>query len=301
MKTTALKEQIDLDTMYEVANVKLGFKYWFSKLLEICLTIFNYENLPKSLPYREIEAQLLLSGHCVIFVKNSELVTTYTSLFGIDKYYQPNKLTYAQPSLGSGTLKIDSFDNVIIWNCSLKDNVQGVYFENSLRTFIARYARQLADIESTINIKAVNDRITSFPIAKNDKVATSVKKFFNSFKLGRHEIISDDKIIEAFTDIPITRNTGNDTILSYLETRDKILEQFYRDIGVKFRNEKKAQLNVDETKADEQLLLISLDDMLECRKKGIEELNNKFNLNVVVKLNPKFDRKNFVESMTVKE
>lgn len=293
MRTSARKLELDIRSLYDVADVKNGFSYWWSKLFNILLSIFEYENLPKSLPQREIEIQLLLSGHCVIFENQGELVTTYTSLYDFDKYYQPTKAVYAQPKLGSENLLLNNYDNTIIYNSPLKDNIQDCFIDNTLKSFISRYARLLADTESTYDIYCVNSRITNYPIAKDDKVKLSLQKFFNAFKLGRHEIIADDKIIESFNVENIQSNNAKDTSINWLESRDKILEQFYRDIGVKFRNPKMSQMNVEEVESDEQVLLISLDDMLKCRENGIEELNKKFDLNVSVKISDRFNRDNF--------
>lgn len=295
MRTSSKDLENKIKSLYDVASVEVGFNYWFSKLLNILLSVFEYENLPETLPQRDIELQLMLSGHCVIFVNNSELVTTYTSLFDLDKYYQPTKAVYAQPIIGSDNLTIDSYDNVIIYNSSLKDNIMGCYIDNSLLTFIQRYARMLADCESTFNIYCVNNRITNYPIAKDDKVKMSLSKFFNAFKLGRHEIITDDKIIESFN-AETFRNETSIKPIEWLESRDKILEQFYRDIGIKFRNPKMSQMNVEEVESDEQVLLISLDDMLKSRQSGIDKLNKKFGLNVSVKISDKFDRNNYIDT-----
>lgn len=296
MRTSARKLELDIKSLYDVANVKIGFEYWWSKLFNILLSIFEYDGLPASLPQREIEIQLLTSGHCVVFQKSRKLLTTFTSLYDFDVYYQPTKAVYAQPKIGSDNLVIDNYDNCIIYNSSLKDNIQGCYIDNSLLTFISRYARLLADTESTYNIYSVNSRITNYPIAKDDKVKSSLQKFFNAFKLGQHEIISDDKIIESFNVENFNGQSPKDGGINWLECRDKILEQFYRDIGVKFRNPKMSQMNVEEVESDEQVLLISLDDMLKCRQLGVEALNKKFDLNVSVKISDRFNRDNFRNS-----
>lgn len=293
MKTNSKKIQFDLDTMYDVADVKAGYKYWFSKLLNVCLSIFEYDGLPASLPQREVELQLQLNGNCVIFLKNGELITTNVSGYDMDKYYQHTKGTYAQPVIGSGNLVFDSYNNVRIFNCSLQDNILDLPIDNSLRTFISRYARRLADVESTSNIYTVNNRATNYPVAKTDKVKDSIIKFFNQLSLGKKEVVCDDKIIEGFVVAPMPHTGSADDIIKWEDARDKILEQFYRDIGVKFRNNKRAQMSDEEVEADEQVLLISLDDMLKCRKEGLAKLNEKFGTNVTVKINPKFDRENY--------
>ena len=231
-----------MNSMYAVNEVTQGYTYWFWKIANICLDIFKYENLPDSLPQREIESNLIFTNHCVIFPKKSELVTAVTSIYGYDKYYTPTKYTYAQAVLGSKSNQSIK-DNVIIYNSSLKDNVLNLPCDGSLLTFIQRYARQLADIESTINNYIVNMRLVSLPVATNDSTRASLLKFFDKLALGEREVISDKPIIDSFRNIEITSKITNDTLTDLLQCRDKILEMFYRDIGVKFRNNKSSTIS----------------------------------------------------------
>lgn len=294
--TNTRQQRFEIDSMYDVANVKMGAKYWFAKLLNITLSIFEWKGLPESLPQREIELQLQLKGWCDVFRRRNDnnLVTTYTGLYNFDEYYQPTRLTYAQPVLGSeSNVKINNNDNVLIYNSSLEYNITGVDVDIGLKTFILRYARQLADIESTFNIACINQRQVDYPVARDGKVSESLKAFFNSLILGKRTIITDNQIIEGFQSYPIQKNGNNETLMSILESRDKILEQFYRDIGVKFRNPKRAQLNTEEVESDEQVLLISLDDMLKYRQDGATRMNETFGTNITVKISNNFDRVQF--------
>lgn len=273
--------------MYDVADVSAGYNYWFWKLLNLCLDIFKYENLPATLPAREIESNLMLTGHCFVFPNKGDLVTAVTSIYGFDIYYNPTKATYAQAVLGSRS-NINIKDYAIIYNTSLKDNVLNLPCDGSLLTFIQRYARQLADIESTINIYTVNMRLTSIPTATNDQAKGSLRKFFDMLKIGKNEIVVDTPIIESFRNVEITSNKTSDNLSDLLLCRDKILEMFYRDVGVRFRNNKKGNMTVEEVESDDQVLLISLDDMLEERKRGIEDVNNKYGTNISVRINDRF-------------
>ena len=54
-------------------------------------------------------------------------------------------------------------------------------------------------------------------------------------------------------------------------------------------NPKKAQVNEEEIEANDQMLLISTDDMLKARLEGIEKVNAMYGTNITVKLNEKFD------------
>lgn len=294
--TNTRLQRFEIDSMYNVADVKSGVKYWLAKLLNITLSIFEWKGLPESLPQREIELQLQMTGWCDVFRRRNgnNLVTTYTGLYNFDEYYQPTRLTYAQPVLGSESdIKINDNENILIYNSSLEYNIMGIDVDRGLKSFILRYARLLADVESTFNIACINQRQIDYPVARDGKVAESLKSFFNGLILGKKNIITDNQIIEGFQSYPIQKNGNNETLISILESRDKILEQFYRDIGVKFRNPKRAQLNTEEVESDEQVLLISLDDMLKYRQDGARRLNETFGTNITVKISDNFDRGQF--------
>ena len=55
--------------------------------------------------------------------------------------------------------------------------------------------------------------------------------------------------------------------------------------------QKKAQVNTEEVESNDQLLLISSDDMLREREEGVERVNALFGTDIRVKLNPLFDVK----------
>ena len=289
-----------IESMYDVADVKVGFDYWFYKLLNFCLSIFEYDNLPESLPKREIELNLLLTGHAVIFTDKADIVTACTTLYNFDRYYNPTQAVFAQPRMTSKTLYLDNSieahkqNAVVIYNNDIKDNIFYIPADGGLLTFISRYARRLADLESSENIYAVNSRLTSFPVGSNDGVIANIKKFFNSLVLGKREVIVDDAIINSFRNVDIVRSNIKDSINDILIARDKILEQFFRDIGVKFfADNKKAQLTDNEVEADNQLLLISLESMLKSRREGIDAVNEFYGLNIEVRISDNFNRENF--------
>lgn len=279
----------DIEQMYDVADVKNGFRYWFWKLLNICISMFDYEGLPPMLPAREIESNLILTNHCVVFQDDkNQLITASTNIYGFDVYYNPVEAIYSNPLLRYKKLSIGQ-NCEIVYNNNLKDNINYIPSDGSLKTFIYRYARMLADIESTISIYTVNARLTSYPVASNDKVASSIKSFFKQLKRGKNAIISDDAIIQEFRNIDINRSHINDSLIDLLVARDKVLEMFYRDIGVKMYNSKRAQVTEEEVEANDQLLLISKDDMLKERVDGFNRVNDMFGTNITVKVNPRFD------------
>ena len=293
MESTTKRIKKLLDNMYDVADVANGFNYWFNKLLGYCMGMFEYEGLPDSLPARQIEINLLLTGHCTIFRDDDDLVTCGTTLYDYDKYYDPTRGVFAQPKLKSKTLYLqgESKNAVVIYNSDLQNNVLYFPTDGGLLTFISRYARRLADIESTENIYSVNMRLSAFPVGGDDSIIASIKKFFSQLALGRREVIADNAIIQQFRTVDVVKGTTSDKLNDIIQARDKVLEQFFRDIGVKFfADNKRAQMTDEEVECNDQMLIISPDEMLRKRKEGIEKVNSFFGTKISVKLNDKFNR-----------
>lgn len=291
-----------LSSMYEVKNVENGYWYWFWKLYNIVVDMFDYDNLPEGISKEGIENNLILLGHCSFIRKrDGKLFTPFSRVFDFDEYYQPTKMVYANPRIVDYKTYLIGENCEVIYNTSMKYRVWNMKTDSGLYTFIARYARMLADIESTVDIYIVNMRETSYPTADGEPTANSIKAFFDKLALGERAVISDNSIINKFRTVDMGRPNPKDGINDLLIARDKVLEMFYRDIGVKMYNPKKAQVNEDELQVNNQLLLISLDDMLKARVEGLEKVNKMFDTNITVSLNSRFDVENFREEAVVND
>lgn len=284
----------DIALLYDVAAVPEGFDYWFYKLLNYVLGIFEYNNLPATLPGREIELNLILTGHAVIFKseKVGGLITTRTSLYGYDVYNRPIKAVYGNPIIRSKVLTFGENSEVIYNNRIQGSVLTNQIVDSGLNTYIKRYARLLADIESTIDIRIVNSRMTAYAVASNNAMAEQLKAFNAQVEGGKRAILTDNAYVEAFRNIDIAGKSDTERVNDLIIARDKILASFFREIGVKMTDlQKRAQLTDDEVNADEQLLLINPLDMLRERKEGLERVNNMFGTDITVRINPAYDRR----------
>ena len=100
----------------------------------------------------------------------------------------------------------------------------------------------------------------------------------------------------------LTQTRTQDTLNDFLIARDKILATFFREIGVKMEQEqKKAQLTEDEVTADEQLLLIDLNDMIQERMEGIDRVNRHFGTSISVSIDPAYNRTTFTSETEKRE
>lgn len=293
MKIKDIKKM--LATMYDVKDVETGYWYWFWKLYNIVVDMFDYDNLPEGLTKENIENNLIMLGYCSFIEKKGKLFTPFSRIYDFDEYYQPTKMVYANPKIIDYKTYIIGDNCEVVYNTSMKYRVWQLKVDSGLVTFIGRYARMLADLESTINIYTVNTRVTSYPVADGEPTANSIKAFFDKISLGEKAVIADNAIVNRFRSIDIGNTNQRDGLNDLLIAKDKILENFYRDIGVKMYNPKKAQVNEDELQVNNQLLLISVDDMLKARLEGLEKVNKMFGTNIFVNLNSRFDVENFSE------
>lgn len=278
-----------IKSMYDVADVETGYNYWFNKLLNICLGMFKYNGCPESIPEREIALNVIMLGYCIFIKKNGTPYVVPSTLYNEQKspYYYPKSAVYAQPALGSDNLNIGENCEIIYCN-KLQANAFMFPTDGGLLTFIQRYARMLADIESTINIYTVNCRLTSYPTAANDNVKSSIERLLNKVTLGKRGVISDNAIVEQFRNIDIGSSISRDGINDFLIARDKTLEMFYRDIGVKMYNPKKAQVNEEELNTNNQLLVVNTTEMIDVQNEGFEKVNIFLGTNMSVELSDAF-------------
>ena len=268
--------QLDLKikNLYDVADVMTGFDFWFWKIVNLLLQMFKWEGL--------------------LVDDEGRLYAPPTSIYGQDRYYQPTNAVFASPTVSGQNEYTIGKDCVCIYNSSLKDSMWYIRSDNGLLSFIKRYARMLADIESTINIYTVNQRLTAVPVTEDQNVAQSIKAFFRKLIQGKREIITDNNLIESFRNVDIiSKTTLKDGVNDWLIARDKVFEQMYRDLGVRMYQPKKAQVTESELESNDQVLLIALDDLDKARKTGAEELNQmfgaRFGFEASVSLNDKFD------------
>ena len=117
-----------------------------------------------------------------------------------------------------------------------------------------------------------------------------MERFFQQVELGKRAVISDNAIIEQFRNVDITA-PKHDGINDWLIARDKILEQLYRDIGLKMYNPKKAQVNEEELESNDQLLVVNTADIIEQQTKDFARVNKMFGVNIIPELSPEFELK----------
>ena len=276
-----LKKAENLKGCYNVCSVVNGFNYYVHMLTEKCLGMYKYDNCPRSLPQEQIERQLITKGFALIFKdKRFGLVTAPASLSGIDKYYMPTTAQYTQTVLGSGTLYIGK-NCVVVYNSDIDQ-----YEPMGLMPLIERYARILADIDSTIANLVINSRSQKMGLAKSSNSATALKNAIQSIYNGEPATINTQTFIEMVKTLDWNDNTNLGMNLDKLfANKARALGDFLQEVGVKTAFEKQERLITSEVSAGDQLLTVNTDDLTYFRKKGFADVNRMFNTNIIPRHN----------------
>lgn len=256
-------------------------RYMLSQTLEI----FEYSGLPESIPQKEIEVLHQINAFAIWKKVKGKLYVFHGGLGGeLDEYYHPTIATISNPYLNySGTEKIGK-DCVVTWNDKLR---------YGLLPMFNRYACLLADVDISIRFVSINARIPYLINAQDDNTKDSaeivLKDIWDGTKFG---VVLNKKLLDKngiFTAEFGTKQNSN--IKDLIELRQYLKSSWYMELGIQSNyNMKRESLNSNETTMDESVLLPLIDDMLETRKRGLEEVNKMFGTNITVKLSSSWEK-----------
>lgn len=266
------------DSMLDVSDVKTGYDYWRCVLLNKIIRLFKYEGLPATIPAIELEKILLLTGHAAIVRSEYGFVAVPAAPYGVGLYptYYPRAIWATPLVKGDGVINKDL---VLIRN----DN--GLH---SISSVIDRYSRLLSDVESTMALTLVNERVPAIAAAPDEATAYSYQAVQLAMRLGHPEavlnrsILDDIKTIDAIHTIPATLLTD------IINARDELLSQFFSEFGVASRQTKRAPMTISEVESDVQVMTVNITDMLESRKESLENLKIVYGLDVSVDIHPAY-------------
>lgn len=248
--------------------------FWRDELFERCMKLFEENTDP--IPPHEIEVRLMIQGHCLIAPLKGELTAFFGEPNGISKYRDMLPFYCAHSPVWSGNVKVGP-DGIgeVIWNNKIM---------NPLLDLIHHYAIILAHTEVSYIWEAVNARSNNgVPVAKTEKQKISIKNFLAHIFNGKFDVVTD--IGDMGLEYVGSHTNVTQGVESLWEARQKILNAFLNDIGIKTGLDKRSNSVDDEVNADTPSLLINLNDMLDSRKKGFDAVNKHFGTNWTVELN----------------
>ena len=250
-------------------------EYYIKDTLIRTQKMFNYNNLPKTIPKEQLELLLQRNGYAVITKVNGDLYAFYCGLGGEpNEYYLPTIATVANPALKfSKSMIIDK-------ECALIKN--DVMFMG-LMPLIQSTSYLLAQADISFKYALINGRMKAIVTAPNDETKASLDEMFRQIEKGSSlKVVVDDDLMN---ELKVSPYGSNDNGIDIIELKQYIIGSFYQKLGIQSNfNMKREALNSAESALNDDILYPLIDEMLEQRQKGVEKINELYGTNISVEL-----------------
>ena len=232
--------------------------------------MFEYKDLPETLPQAELEKQLQGSGYAVVFKYHDHLYSTSASLTGQDKspYNQPTQAIINIPALNfNQTLTINK-DCVLIKNDDLMVG---------LLPSILKHGTLAIENEITMLLADYNARIQTLISAGTDQTIQDAQKYINQIVDGNLSIIGENAFYQDLKTHNPSQNS-KENFQDLIAYEQFIKSDLYNELGLSsLNNMKKERLITSEVDSESDQIYPYVDNMLRNRKDGINMVNKLFN------------------------
>lgn len=268
--------QFNLDVKFDTFDKNKIVDLYIRRMLIRTQKIFKYNNLPKTIPQKDLELILQCNGSATIAKVNGELYAFNGGLGGTpNPYYLPTVSIVSNPALNyTNTLVIDK-DCVVILNDAL-------YL--GLMPLLQHNAYLLAECDISFKFATVNMRIPAIMAVPDDNTKEDALEFFKQVEDGKKlGVIGDSSF---FDKIAVYNYANSSTNIQHLiELKQYIIGTFYQDLGIQSQfNMKREAINEAEAALSTDILYPTIDEMLTQRQEGVNKINKMFGTNITVEL-----------------
>ena len=261
--------------LYQITNKENSLYDFTLSILNITLGMFEYKNLPDTLPQVEIEKRLQTKGYATIYQYKNNLYVTTGNLNGqeLSPYNKPTHVNINVPAFNlSQRLEINK-QCVVIYNDDMN---------TGLIDTINKHGTLMVENEITMLLSTYNARIQTLISAGTDQTINDAQKYLNQIIKGNLGVIGENTF---FNDLK-THNaqaTAKQDMTQLIQLQQFFKSDLYNELGLSsLNNMKKERMNVDEVNANNDNIYPFIDDMLRNRLDGIKMVNKLFNGNIEI-------------------
>ena len=276
---------VDLASHYDYKNKQKNLQHHVEYMLNRSNIMFEYKNLPDTIPARELEVLLQTNGFCAFVKIDGDFYVVNGGLGGLpDVYNRPTQIVVAIPYLKyNATLDIDK-DCVIIPNDSMYVGLLPLY---------EKYCTIMMENEITMILATVNKRVQNLLSANDDNTVESAKEFLKNVFDGNLGVIAESQLFDS---LKVNNSSANSQVSmkDLFEFQQYTKASLYNEIGLSANfNMKRERLTANEVEANTDNLYPLVDDMLKCRRLALDKINEMFGLNIEVQFNSSWDYRLF--------
>ena len=270
------------------------FKWLLSKVMSLFL-IDGGDSVP-TVNKDYAKMQLILDGGVMFTDKmrrgDGKLYAVEGNIGGEpDEYYIPVLWTAANPILGDANLYRRDFkghkqDGVLVTNTTL-DKMCLDTFDGGLYNLIHQTATLLSDNIISINCCQINSRVVAFAIADSEPLELAAEETLKRMYAGSPYQVLRSDMVDKLQISPLTNTNIAATLAQLMELQSYIIGNFLQSIGISANNvRKKERMITDEIESQNNIVAISVTEMLESWTRGFNEVNDFFGTDFSVRLNP---------------
>lgn len=230
--------------------------YWTRSFFQRSTALFNFENLPPGWDVDAFKYGLYRRGFLVGFEsKKYGKVIVPATVAGFGLQYQPTHALVNTPYFNfDRPLRLGVECEAI----KLTPDYSGIW------DIITKYADEMRQIDTAIRQSSINARMAYAMVATDDKSARSLKAIAQKLANGDPAIVYDAKIRKTGDLDPdrmpwqqFDRNLKQNFILPELiKARRTVMDDFYKELGVKTPDDKRERMITSEVKDDKQQTFI---------------------------------------------
>ena len=259
--------------MIQLTDKHKLLKQFKSNQLNKSLTMFEWSNLPETIPAVELEKMLQINGYAVIAEYQGKLYAFQAGFSGQDPYNQPTKALVNNPALKNNTTYTIDEDCIVIKNDDMKQGLNGIY---------EYYGQRLIENQITMLMTDYNLRMPFTISSSDDQTTQSAKMYLKKIIDGSLGVIGEQKLFKALSVTP-TNSKQTATFADLYGYQQFIIAQLNNTIGLATNNNmKRERLTTNEIEVNKNASYPLVDNMLKNRQQAVDAINEMFDVNISV-------------------
>lgn len=259
--------------MIQLTDKHKLLKQFKNNQLNKSLTMFEWSNLPDTIPQVELEKMLQINGYAVIAEYQGKLYAFQAGFSGQDPYNQPTKAIVNNPALKNNTTYTIGEDCIVIKNDDMKQGLNGIY---------EYYGQRLIENQITMLMTDYNLRMPFTISSSDDQTTQSAKMYLKKIIDGSLGVIGEQKLFKALSVTP-TNSKQTATFADLYGYQQFIIAQLNNTIGLATNNNmKRERLTTNEIEVNKNASYPLVDNMLKNRQQAVDAINKMFDVDISV-------------------
>ena len=249
----------------------LEYKRIYCKYKLLALNMFKYKNLPEGVEERFIEKALYEKGECIFYNDSNLGFITLPSGGSFGQNYQGEPIGTTITGVGYTKSLMNEDDFIRILNNDLRIPTN-VYVED--------YAYKMLKVNQAISAN-INQQKFPYLFVCDSKSKTAMKSVYEQIENGEPAIYGG-KEIDLQNNVLVMNTNAPYVVDKLQEYKYELEREILTFFGLNNNFEKKERMLTDEINSNNDYINSIIDLMYKSRKEGIEKINKKYGLNIIV-------------------